>query len=291
MLERLGGLIARCTRPRMRFDGGIKSLPRPTEIEWRNLFELAHEIVLVEELRQPIFAQNFLDVNDHACAALGYQRDRLMALGLGSILWETDEAYRDDLAACLMSEKRFALELVLRTSSGAPLVVDANGGVFRLGGKVIIGMVGREKNAASLKALDNRYKSIYRRAFHESPHGTAVCTNEGRMLRFNKAFVALTHFSSAKELRAITNSDIRWLMPNHFTGKRADLCLLDWLETLEGPVELHCHNGIRQTFNLRSRRLDNEGDHVKPLMLISIDVGNQTGGMTSVTATRAIKSN
>lgn len=275
----------------MRFDDGIKSLPHPTEIEWKNLFDLAREIVLVVELRQPIFAQKFLEANDHACAALDYRRDHLMALGLGSILWEADEAYRDDLAACLMSEKRFALELALRTSSGAPLVIDANGGVFRLGGKVIIGIVGRAKNAPSLKALDNRYNSIYRRAFHESPQGVAVCTNEGRMLRFNKAFVALTHFSSAKELRAITNSDIRWLIPRHFTGTRANLCLLDWLETMDGPVELYCHNGIRQTVNLRSRRLDNEGDHTKPLMLISIDIGNQSGGMASVTAARATKSN
>lgn len=251
---------------------------KPVQMDWELLLATAHEAVLVLEFKQPIFKQPFLEVNDHVCKLLGHQRERLLALGLGGVLWESDDIFRDDLADQLLSGRPFALELVLRNSLDVAVPLEVRGGVLRLQGRVVVYLLGRENTSTGVGAGRGPRGALYCEVFQESPSGLVVCNDGGRMLRFNRAFLELAGFSSSVELRAMTNSDIRWLLADSFLG---------WenrfgqpLAGLDGPCVLRCRNGTKQPFWLRAKRWQRAVSGLSPLILLSIDSipGHLLGG-------------
>lgn len=241
----------------------------PIQMDWGLLLATAHEAVLVQEIKQPVFSQPFLEVNDYACRLLGYQRERLLALGLGGVLWESDDIFRDDLAGQVLNGRPFTLELVLRSSLEIAVPLDVRGGVLRLRGRVVAYLLGREKTPSGVGAGRGPYGALYREVFQEAPSGLVACTEEGRMLRFNRAFVELAGFSSAGELRAMTNSDIRWLFAEPFLAWENHLG--NSLAGVDGPRLLRCRNGLKQRFWLRAKRWQRAASEFRPLILLSID--------------------
>lgn len=129
---------------------------RASEERFRMLFNNSNDSILVYVLKPDGMPGRFIEVNDVACARLGYTREELMARSpLDLLPTEFASKVRANLSA-LMAQKRLLIEAEYLTKSGQRSPVEISAQLFELGGRPTVLSVARDISAR--KTLETQFR-------------------------------------------------------------------------------------------------------------------------------------
>jgi PAS domain S-box-containing protein len=189
----------------------IEDVLRENEERYRMLFQSASDAVFVHQLTAEGYPTKFIEVNDVACARLGYSRDEL--LGMTPMDIESPDSGAGVRAAIdrLGAEKHVTYEAQHITRSTRRIDVEVSSHVFELKGrKVVVSLArditDRKRNDQIMRASEAKFRSL----FDSIKDCVFFADLDGRIRDANGAFLGATGF----EMHELVGKDFRSLMPS-----------------------------------------------------------------------------
>ena len=171
------------------------------DISYRTLFNTGGDAVLV----YPIDSEGrvtgpFVEVNDAACALLGYTRDELLEITPSTIV-EADKLRESD--ARLLQQQSAIFETMLRAKDGTSLPVDVHARLLDTDGRHTVLAVCRDLRTRRLQDtalldVERKYRSI----FENASEGIYQTTPDGRFIGANPALARILGYDSPEQLLA-----------------------------------------------------------------------------------------
>ncbi len=162
--------------------------------EWiEQLFEICNDAVYIHPLNNGI-AGNFIEVNDIACAQLGYTREELLHLSPEDIIAKSTYEVKDHVLKILSDSGHIVFEIVLVGKSGNIIPVEISSRVHHINGQNYVFSIARD--ISDRKRIENelrRSQSFLETIFENSPFSMWVSDDKGVMLRMNQACRELLH--------------------------------------------------------------------------------------------------
>ncbi|MGE5624096.1 MAG: EAL domain-containing protein [Bacillota bacterium] len=171
------------------------------DISYRTLFNTGGDAVLVYPIdEQGRVAGTFFEVNDAACALLGYARDELLEIAPSSLA--SAERLRD-AGARLLSEQSVAFDLELRAKNGSPIPTRVHARLQVIDGKRTVLAVCHDMrdgtgHSETAHDVERKYTSL----LQNTAEGIYQSTPDGRLLRANAAMAKMLGYASVEDLMA-----------------------------------------------------------------------------------------
>ncbi len=171
------------------------------DISYRTLFNTGADAVLVYPLdKAGRVAGPFSEVNDAACAMLGYSRDELLETTPSSL---TDADRLREAGETLVGTNSAVFETSLRTKEGAQLPVSVHARMLVLDGRNIVMAVCHDQRSSkqqddALQSVERKYSNIVQNAVE----GIYQTTPDGRIIRANNSLARILGYNSLEDLLA-----------------------------------------------------------------------------------------
>ncbi|HEV7164357.1 MAG TPA: EAL domain-containing protein [Gammaproteobacteria bacterium] len=171
------------------------------DISYRTLFNTGADAVLVYPIdKAGRVIGPFTEVNDAACALLGYARDEMLEITPSSL------AGADKLREAgekLVSSSAASFETAFRTKDGAQLPVSVHARMLVIDGRNMVMAVCHDQRSSrqqddALQDVERKYSNIVQNAVE----GIYQTTPEGRIIRANNSLARILGYNSLEDLLA-----------------------------------------------------------------------------------------
>ena len=164
---------------------------------FERLFEHTPDAVLVIDSE----ANRILRCNDRACELLGYDRERLLALGPPDIHPHDYEVFEEFVERVRDSGSGFTAELSCHTRDGDVVPVDVTATTVRFEGNDRILAIVRDASARTERERELRRRSA---AMAAADDGIAVLDGEGAVVHANEAYASLFGYDDPDAIAGAT---------------------------------------------------------------------------------------
>ncbi|OYR46726.1 MULTISPECIES: PAS domain S-box protein [unclassified Halorubrum] len=164
---------------------------------FERLFEHTPDAVLVIDAE----ANRILRCNDRACELLGYDRERLLALGPPDIHPHDYEVFEEFVERVRDSGSGFTAELSCHTRDGEVVPVDVTATTVRFDGDDRILAIVRDASARTKRERELRRRSA---AMAAADDGIAVLDGEGAVVHANEAYASLFGYDDPEAIAGAT---------------------------------------------------------------------------------------
>lgn len=173
----------------------LEQSTRESEERYRNLFELASDAILLEDISGKI-----IDANQKACQLLGYSRNEFLRLNVRDIVRSEIEERLQDLVATLRERRSLLLEALNRHKDGHWIEVEVSIRLITLGGLenllvFIRDISERKKLERSLRESEVKYRTLI-----EQSMDAISITHDGRHLFVNSSYLSMFAYQSKEEV-------------------------------------------------------------------------------------------
>jgi len=168
---------------------------RLSEQHWRVLFNSANDAVFVHEWNDQSAASPFLEVNDIACARLGYSREELLRMSPADLDAPESVPNAPDVIRTLRESGQAVFEAVHCAKDGRRIPVEISTRRFQLGGRPMVFSIARD--ISKIKQREQMYKAILTTA----ADGFWLADREGRLCEVNDAYCVMSGYSRDELLR------------------------------------------------------------------------------------------
>ena len=171
------------------------------DLSYQTLFNIGVDIALVYRIDDKGRAAGpFLEVNDAACALLGYGREEFLEMVPSSL---SDVSNWLNTGRQILKERALNFDTHLRCKDGNKLPVQVRARLLVLDGRNTVMVVCREAGAASVQ--DDRTADVerkYRSIFENAVEGIYQSTPDGRVLSANPALARMLGYDSPEAMIA-----------------------------------------------------------------------------------------
>ncbi|MFH1970058.1 MAG: PAS domain S-box protein [Verrucomicrobiota bacterium] len=168
---------------------------RLSEQHWRVLFNSANDAVFVHEWNDQSAASPFLEVNDIACARLGYSREELLRMSPADLDAPESVPNAPDVIRTLRESGQAVFEAVHCAKDGCRIPVEISTRHFQLGGRPMVFSIARD--ISKIKQREQMYKAILTTA----ADGFWIADRAGRLCEVNDAYCVMSGYSRDELLR------------------------------------------------------------------------------------------
>lgn len=174
---------------------------------YRTLFENASDAIFVHGIEDNKEFGTFTEVNDGACALLGFTRDELKTLKPGDIVERDQVGTSDQLIQRLLAEKSLLLETVMIKKDGTKIPVELSCHIFELDKQITIMSIARDitthkqaeeklsKEIEKRTAQSVQSEQMYRALYDRSLLCVYVHDLNGRFIDANDAALSLLGYT------------------------------------------------------------------------------------------------
>jgi diguanylate cyclase (GGDEF)-like protein/PAS domain S-box-containing protein len=169
------------------------------DVSYRTLFNTGGDAILVYPVGEDgRIGGPFIEANDTACTLLGYARDELLEISPSSLM--AADKLRE-INEALLTEQALLSDTDLRTKDGGKLPVRIHARLQVLDGKHTVLAVCHDRRndgtpSEALLDVERRYANIFQNAVE----GIYQSTQDGRIIRANKALARLLGYGDPGEL-------------------------------------------------------------------------------------------
>jgi PAS domain S-box-containing protein len=211
---------------------------RASETRFRTYVDHATDALLVHDEQGVV-----LDVNQQACASLGYTREELIGMHPRVFNPAIDAAAHQRVRERLEAGDRFSFETTHRRKDGTVFSVEVRLRPFRDGGRVfclalVQDITERKRAEEQLRESEGRFRTI----FENAGAGVALVDGQGRPIKCNPTYIKMLGY---------TEEELRNMVFTEFT--HPDDIDLDW--GLYGEVA----EGKRDRYDIEKRYIRKDG--------------------------------
>ena len=211
---------------------------KESEHKYRTIVNHINDALIIHDLKGTI-----LEVNQHACNMLGYEKDELIGSSLKLLQYVTDAKKTTAIMKRLRQERKVVFESIDRHKDGTPIPVEISVNLVSAEGNGIIQSISRD--ITERKQAENRLRNSeaqFRQLFEHSPVTLMIHHKDtGEIMDANRNGYQSLGLGSLEELKAY---DI-WLEPPY--------SMEDALKWMKKASE----EGL-QTFEWKNQRVDGE---------------------------------
>lgn len=135
---------------------------KESEEKYRELFENANDIILLNEFVEYGVPGKFIEVNKIACQKLGYNKEEFLSMTPRDITRDSQVEVTEKIVCNLKQRNHLNIELYLRAKNGETLPVEINSHIFTLKGKMVGLAVARdisERKQVEAELMEARKKA------------------------------------------------------------------------------------------------------------------------------------
>lgn len=165
------------------------------DLSYQTLFNIGADIALVYKIDTEGRATGpFHEVNDAACALLGYSRDEFMEMVPSAL---SDSENWRNIGRRILKDKVLSLDTQLRCKDGSALPVQVRARLILLDGRNMVMLMCRDTSVTSahggaIADVERKYRSI----FENAVEGIYQSTSDGRILSANPALARILGYES-----------------------------------------------------------------------------------------------
>ncbi|MBS3813264.1 PAS domain S-box protein, partial [Candidatus Bipolaricaulota bacterium] len=165
--------------------------------KFQEIFNNANDPMYLHELDENGMPGKFVEVNDPACQALGYQREELLQVSPADI--DATEARKDvpSIMKQLVDRGELTFEITHRTKDGNKIPVEISSHVFTLEGKTRVLSIARDITARRKAEWELRRQHM---AMESSVDGMAILNEDEEYVYVNEAHADIYGYDAPEEL-------------------------------------------------------------------------------------------
>jgi len=179
----------------------LKSRMEQERDKYKQLFNNSNEAIFVHTIGPDGAMSDFSEVNDAACASLGYTREELLKLGPLDIDAGALGDKRAEIRNSLLRDGRLKVFSVLKAKDGRRIPVEMSIRAFDFMGEKMVMALSldiseKERADAALRESEERYRAL----FDLAGDGILLMNTEGGGLVVNRAFAKMHGYGSPAEM-------------------------------------------------------------------------------------------
>jgi PAS domain S-box-containing protein len=168
-----------------------------SEKRYRMLFNSGNDAIFVHEILEDGRPHTFVEVNDVACARLGYTREEFLSLSPKD-LQSSEAALHLPLIRKQLREKgSLVFETLFRTKEGRPIPMEISAQLFEMAGRQMVFSIARD--ITERKKAEEELRKLWL-AVEQSPVSVVITNPEGAIEYVNPTFVQVTGYSREEAL-------------------------------------------------------------------------------------------
>ncbi len=219
---------------------------KESEMKFRGLFNNASDAIFLHTTGAGNMPGHFIEVNDAACARLGYTRDEIFSMSPAEL---DSPEYAKNIPGIMVKLERtghatFESEHMAKDGRKIPVEISAH--IFEMGGdRMVVSLArditDRKKAEESLREKESRFRAI----FEQAAVGMAYIDLKGNFIAANEKLCRITGYSLA-EITALNSAEI-----THPDDVESDM------ENIRKLID-----GSLQNFSIEKRYIRKEHDEV-----------------------------